>query len=99
MAGLKLVDATPGGTADFEFLIDERYMNINDVMHGGAAGVIFDMCTTTALGPLSRPGFWEYVFPYSFGVMFWLWNCFDHDPLQTLSQEIDDSVDTNTSLV
>ncbi|RDL38223.1 Uncharacterized protein BP5553_02563 [Venustampulla echinocandica] len=61
MAGLKLVDASPEGTADFEFLIDERYMNINDVMHGGAAGVIFDMCTTTALGPLSRPGFWEFL--------------------------------------
>jgi acyl-coenzyme A thioesterase 13 len=30
-------------------------------MHGGAAGVIFDMCTTTALGPLARPGFWEWV--------------------------------------
>lgn len=27
---------------------------------GGAAGVIFDMCTTSALGPLAKPGFWEY---------------------------------------
>jgi acyl-coenzyme A thioesterase 13 len=32
-----------------------------DVMHGGAAGVIFDMSTTTALCPLARPGFWEFM--------------------------------------
>lgn len=30
-------------------------------MHGGAAGVIFDMSTTTALCPLARPGFWEFM--------------------------------------
>lgn len=49
-----------------------------DVMHGGAAGLIFgmpsgakkegeghvtdfvgDMCTTTALGPVAKPGYWE----------------------------------------
>lgn len=62
MSTLTLLDASPKGTVDFEFLIDERYTNINGVMHGGAAGVIFDMCTTTALGPLARPGFWEFVF-------------------------------------
>jgi acyl-coenzyme A thioesterase 13 len=30
-------------------------------MHGGAAGVIFDMATTTALCPIARPGFWEFM--------------------------------------
>lgn len=30
-------------------------------MHGGAAGVIFDMSTTSALCPLARPGFWEFM--------------------------------------
>jgi acyl-coenzyme A thioesterase 13 len=30
-------------------------------MHGGAAGVIFDMATTTALCPLARPGYWEFM--------------------------------------
>jgi len=29
------------------------------VLHGGAAGVLFDMFTTTALGPLAKPGYWE----------------------------------------
>jgi acyl-coenzyme A thioesterase PaaI-like protein len=32
-----------------------------DVMHGGAAGVIFDMATTSALCPVARPGFWEFM--------------------------------------
>lgn len=32
-----------------------------DVMHGGAAGVIFDMSTTVALCPVARPGFWEFM--------------------------------------
>ncbi|PMD38847.1 hypothetical protein L207DRAFT_513331 [Hyaloscypha variabilis F] len=61
METVTLLDASPQGTVDFEFLIDERYTNINGVMHGGAAGVIFDMCTTTALGPLAKPGFWEFL--------------------------------------
>lgn len=56
----------------------EYHGRILDVMHGGAAGVIFgmlyikedegkllmqgaDMCTTTALGPVARPGYWELV--------------------------------------
>lgn len=59
MNNIKILDATPSGTVTFEFLICERYANINGVMHGGAAGVIFDMCTTTALGPVAKPGVWE----------------------------------------
>ena len=42
-------------------VIDQQFGNLNGVMHGGAYGVVFDMLTTVALGPLSRPGFWEYV--------------------------------------
>lgn len=30
-------------------------------MHGGAAGVIFDMSTTTALCPIARPGAWQFM--------------------------------------
>ena len=60
MESLKIVDASETGTVDFELLMDERYTNLNGVMHGGAAGVIFDMCTTSALGTFAKPGFWEY---------------------------------------
>ena len=60
MEDVKLLDAGPEGTVLFEILTDEKYGNINGVMHGGAAGVIFDMCTTMALAPLSKPGYWLY---------------------------------------
>lgn len=39
--------------------IGEEFGNYNGVLHGGAAGVIFDMLTTVALGPIARPGFWS----------------------------------------
>lgn len=41
--------------------IAPEYGNYNRVMHGGAAGVIFDMLTTIALGPVAKPGFWTSV--------------------------------------
>lgn len=41
-----------------KLLIGPEWGNYNGVMHGGAAGVIFDMLTTIALGPVARPGFW-----------------------------------------
>ncbi|KAF2272266.1 uncharacterized protein EI97DRAFT_228658 [Westerdykella ornata] len=61
MKDLKLVDATLDGTVTFEFFISQNYSNLNDVMHGGAAGVIFDMATTTALCPVAKPGYWEFM--------------------------------------
>jgi len=61
MESAKLVDATPKGTASFEFVITEKYGNVNGVMHGGAAGVLFDMFTTSALGPIARPGYWDFL--------------------------------------
>lgn len=56
---MKIISATPKGEVLFELVSSERYGNLNRVMHGGAAALIFDMCTTSAVGPLARPGFWE----------------------------------------
>jgi len=64
MENMKLLDAGPEGSVLFELYVDERYANLNNVMHGGAAGVIFDMGTTTALGPLAMPDFWLYGTPF-----------------------------------
>jgi len=67
MTNLKLVSASstpassPLSTADFELVVDESFSNLNQVMHGGAAALIFDMCTTSALGPLARPGYWDFM--------------------------------------
>ncbi|KAM3079064.1 hypothetical protein ACMFMF_003993 [Clarireedia jacksonii] len=57
MDTVKILDATDTGVTICEFTITEQYANLNGVMHGGAAGVIFDMCTTIALGPVAKPGF------------------------------------------
>jgi acyl-coenzyme A thioesterase 13 len=62
MTSVKLVDAsTTPSSSTFEFTITAAYSNLNHVMHGGAAGVIFDMCTTSALGPCSKPGYWDFL--------------------------------------
>lgn len=61
MKKLKLVDAGPEGYSQYELTIGNEFSNLNDVMHGGAAGVIFDMATTSALNPLSRPNYWFFM--------------------------------------
>ena len=75
---MKITDAGPEGSVEYELYIAPNFSNLNsrihtkiqiiaftntppDVMHGGAAGVIFDMATTTALCPVARPGFWEFM--------------------------------------
>ncbi|KAH7386746.1 HotDog domain-containing protein [Phaeosphaeria sp. MPI-PUGE-AT-0046c] len=61
MENMMLVDAGLDGSVAYEMTIAPNFSNLNNVMHGGAAGVIFDMSTTTALCPLARPGFWEFM--------------------------------------
>ncbi|KAJ4379095.1 hypothetical protein N0V86_005136 [Didymella sp. IMI 355093] len=61
MNNMELVDAGPEGSVEYELYIAPGFSNLNNVMHGGAAGVIFDMSTTTALCPVARPGFWEFM--------------------------------------
>ncbi|KAF2750403.1 thioesterase family protein-like protein [Sporormia fimetaria CBS 119925] len=61
MKDLKLIDAGLDGSCTFELHVAPSYGNLNDVMHGGAAGVIFDMATTSALCPVAKPGYWEFM--------------------------------------
>ncbi|PVI07709.1 thioesterase family protein-like protein [Periconia macrospinosa] len=61
MQSLRLVEATMDGSVTFDLFMSSSFSNLNDVMHGGAAGVIFDMATTAALCPLARPGYWEFM--------------------------------------
>lgn len=49
MKKLRLVDAGPKGYSQYELTIGNEFSNLNDVMHGGAAGVIFGMLS-------QRPG-------------------------------------------
>lgn len=61
MKQAKLIDAGPEGWTIVEFPMTQDYANLNDVMHGGAGALLFDMFTTIALGPLSRPGYWDFL--------------------------------------
>ena len=57
--GQEFPSPTVLATATFALHVTPHYCNLNGVMHGGAAAVIFDMATTCALGPIARPGHWE----------------------------------------
>jgi len=61
MKNIRLVDAWPEGKVEWELDITDYYANLNGVMHGGAAGVIFDMGTTTALCPVQKKGYWDFL--------------------------------------
>ncbi|KAF2680595.1 hypothetical protein K458DRAFT_421297 [Lentithecium fluviatile CBS 122367] len=61
MNNLKIIDAGLDGSVSYELFMSPSFSNLNDVMHGGAAAVIFDMATTTALCPIARPASWEFM--------------------------------------
>ncbi|KFY41771.1 hypothetical protein V494_02800 [Pseudogymnoascus sp. VKM F-4513 (FW-928)] len=61
MRDTKVIDGHPDGRASFEFPTTPYYGNINGVLHGGAIAVIFDMLSTPALAPLSRPDYWDFL--------------------------------------
>ncbi len=48
-------------TSTTSLYMDSTFSNMNGVVHGGVYGIIFDMLTTIALGPLAYPGFWDYL--------------------------------------
>ncbi|KAK7536523.1 thioesterase family protein-like protein [Phyllosticta citricarpa] len=66
MSKLRLVDAALDGFSQYELTVSKEFSNLNDVMHGGAYGVVFDMATTSALNPLARPDFY---FSYNLSFM------------------------------
>lgn len=45
-------------TATFEFRVVRALCNRLDNMHGGAISLVYDMCTTMAMAPASKPDFW-----------------------------------------
>ncbi|OJD18293.1 hypothetical protein AJ78_01669 [Emergomyces pasteurianus Ep9510] len=61
MQDLRLIDVNPAGGAIWELTVTEFWSNLNGVMHGGAYGVIFDMCTAISMCPISRDGYWEFL--------------------------------------
>ncbi|KAL7272203.1 hypothetical protein RUND412_004999 [Rhizina undulata] len=58
---LTAASAHPEGTTTFEFTVTEEYTNYLGSIQGGAVATLFDICTTTALIPIAREGFWEFL--------------------------------------
>jgi len=50
---------TSPGTSVFRYVVQPAHCNRIRNLHGGAAATLFDFCTTMALAPLARPGFWR----------------------------------------
>ncbi|CZR65932.1 related to thioesterase family protein [Phialocephala subalpina] len=59
---LRFINATstPTATVTFELMIAPPLCNRMSNLHGGAASLIFDMCTTMAVAPISRVDFWAF---------------------------------------
>lgn len=60
---MKVVSATakPAGRVVFEYTCQPSHANRLGNLHGGCASTIFDIATTTALVPISKPDFWKFV--------------------------------------
>jgi acyl-coenzyme A thioesterase 13 len=61
---LRLVDAQklPNNTAvaTFSMKVVGEICNRTGMLHGGAASMIIDMCTTLAQAPIARADYWEF---------------------------------------
>ena len=54
-------NTSPLSSITFEFTVGEDHLNGLGNMHGGCIATLFDLCTSTTLGMVAKPGFWNYL--------------------------------------
>ncbi|KAH8659156.1 HotDog domain-containing protein [Tricladium varicosporioides] len=52
-------DTNPGRTT-FRYVVQPSHCNRLGNLHGGCAATLFDVCTTSALAPIAKEGYWAY---------------------------------------
>ncbi|CAG8971120.1 hypothetical protein HYALB_00008597 [Hymenoscyphus albidus] len=62
VSAMELLEASaqPVGRSVFRFTVKPEHCNGLNNLHGGCTATIFDWLTTSALGPIARPGYWLY---------------------------------------
>lgn len=48
-------------TVTWRLVVKPHHTNLNNVLHGGCYGVIFDMATMSAMTPVQKEGYWDFM--------------------------------------
>ncbi|EXJ74642.1 uncharacterized protein A1O5_01335 [Cladophialophora psammophila CBS 110553] len=60
MDNLRFEDIEADGTVVFSLFLGPEFLHVGGSLHGGAATLILDQCTSLSIAPHAAPGYWEW---------------------------------------